>query len=152
MFLKQKRCGLIKGCGCVDGRPQKLWKTKEEITSPTITVESLLISCVIDVIEGRDVVTIDIPSAFMQAMIDKVVHIKFNNELIDLQCQVDMSLKKYVTYEHGKRVLYAKLNKALYGTVQASRLFWERPSLKKTVLSETPTISAWLTRQSTRNR
>jgi hypothetical protein len=36
MFLKQKRCGLIKGCGCVDGRPQRLWKTKEETTSPTV--------------------------------------------------------------------------------------------------------------------
>ena len=80
MFLK-KRCGLIKGCGYIDGRPQKLWKTKEETTSPTVTVEWLLIS---SVMEGRDVATIDIPSAFMQAFINKVVHIKFDSKLIDL--------------------------------------------------------------------
>ena len=100
-----------------------MWKTKEQTTSPTETVESLLISCVIDAMEGQDIVTIDIPSAFMQAFIDKVVHIKFDNELIDLLFQVDISLKKYISYKHGKRVLYTKLKKALYSTIQASRLF-----------------------------
>ena len=98
MFLKQKRCGLIKGRRCVDGQPQKLWKTKEQKTSPTVSVKSLLISCVIDAMEGRDIATIDILSAFMQAFINEVVHIKFNNELIDLLCQVDISLKNtYLT-------------------------------------------------------
>ena len=29
MFLKEKRCGKIKGRGCADGRKQRLWKTKE---------------------------------------------------------------------------------------------------------------------------
>jgi Reverse transcriptase (RNA-dependent DNA polymerase) len=128
MFLKQKRCGLIKGRGCVDGRPQRLWKTKDQTTSPTVSIEALLISCMIDAMEGRDVATIDIPSAFMQAFIDETIHIKFDNELIDLLCEVDPSLKQFVSYENGKRVLYTKLNKALYGTVQASRLFWERLS------------------------
>jgi hypothetical protein len=75
MFLKQKRCGMIKGRGCVDGRPQRLWKTKDETTSPTVSIESLFISCMIDAMEGRDVATIDIPSAFMQAFIDEIVHI-----------------------------------------------------------------------------
>ena len=55
MFLKQKRCGMMKGRGCVDGRPQRLWKTKEETTSPTVSIESLFISCMIDAMEGRDV-------------------------------------------------------------------------------------------------
>jgi hypothetical protein len=128
MFLKQKRCGLIKGRGCVDGRPQRLWKSKQDTTSPTVMIESLFLSCVMDAYEKRDVATIDIPSAFMQAFIDELVHIKFNDEIIDLLCEVDPSLKQYITYENGKRVLYTKLNKALYGTVQASRLFWERLS------------------------
>jgi hypothetical protein len=128
MFLKQKRCGLIKGRGCVDGRPQRLWKNKQDTTSPTVMIESLFLSCVMDAYEKRDVATIDIPSAFMQAFIDELVHIKFDDEIIDLLCEVDPSLKQYVTYENGKRVLYTRLNKALYGTVQASRLFWERLS------------------------
>ena len=34
MFLKDKRCGTMKGRGCADGRKQR--KTKEETSSPTM--------------------------------------------------------------------------------------------------------------------
>ena len=128
MFLKEKRCGRIKGRGCADGRKQRLYKTKEETSSPTVSIEALLLSCMIDAMENRDVATLDIPGAFMQAMIDEELHIKFDEELIDLLCQVDPSLSQYVTMEGGRRVLYTKLNKALYGTVQASLLFWKKLS------------------------
>ena len=36
MFLKQKRDDTIKGRGCVDGRKQRDWMTKEETASPTV--------------------------------------------------------------------------------------------------------------------
>ena len=65
MFVKQKRCGKIKGRGCTDGHEQKVYKTKEEKSSPTIHVESLFLSCTIDALEKRNVVTMDIPGAFM---------------------------------------------------------------------------------------
>jgi hypothetical protein len=125
MFLKEKRGGQIKGRGCADGRKQRLWKTKEETTSPTVCIEALYISCMIDAMEHCDITTLHIPGAFMQASIDEEVHVKFDKELVDLLCQVDQLLNKYVTMEGSQRVLYTKLNKALYGTVQASRLFWE---------------------------
>ena len=48
MFLKEKRCGCIKGCGCADGREQRLHKTKEDMSSPTVSIEVLLLSCMID--------------------------------------------------------------------------------------------------------
>ena len=51
IFLKQKRCGRIKARGCADGRKQKLSKTKEESSSPTIYIESLFLSCIIDALE-----------------------------------------------------------------------------------------------------
>jgi hypothetical protein len=34
MFLKEKRCGRIKGCGCADGRKQRLYKSKDETRAP----------------------------------------------------------------------------------------------------------------------
>ena len=80
MFLKEKRCGRIKGRGCADGRKQRLYKTKEETSSPTVSIEAILFSCMIDAMEGRDVATLDIPGAFMQAMIDEEVHIKFDGD------------------------------------------------------------------------
>jgi hypothetical protein len=109
MFLKEKRCGRIKGRGCADGRKQRLYKTKEETSSPTpISIEAVLFSCMIDAMEDCDVATLDIPGAFtrcMQAMIDEEVHIKFDGKLIDLLCQVNPSLSKFVGMENGKKVL-----------------------------------------------
>ena len=102
--------------------------TKADTSSPTVSIESLLLSCMIDALEGRDVATCDIPGAFMQADIDEEIHVKFDGELVDLMIQNDPNLAQYVAIENGKRVLYTLLNKALYGTVQASLLFWKRLS------------------------
>jgi hypothetical protein len=62
----------------------------------------------------------------MQADINEELHILFEGELVDLLIQVELSFREYVTYNQGKKTLYASLNKALYGTVQASLLFWQR--------------------------
>ena len=73
MFLKKKRCGRIKGRGCADGRKQREHTPKEDASSPTVAIESLMLSCAIDAMEGQDVATVDIPGAFMQADMDKLV-------------------------------------------------------------------------------
>ena len=128
MFLKQKRCGKIKGRGCADGRKQKLYKTKEEASSPTIHIESLFLSCIIDAFEKREVATLDIPGAFMQADIDELIHVKLVGELADLLCKVDPSYHQFITYEGKQKVIYTELDKALYGTIQAALLFWTKLS------------------------
>jgi hypothetical protein len=89
MFLKQKRCGKIKGRGCADGRKQRLYKTKEESSSPTISIEALFLTCMIDAMEDRYMVTCDIPGAFMHADIDELIHIKLEGELVDLLIRLD---------------------------------------------------------------
>ena len=65
MFLKQKRCGKIKGRGCADGRKQRATTKKEDASSPTMAIESVMLSCTIDAMENRDVATVDIPGSFM---------------------------------------------------------------------------------------
>ena len=125
MFLKQKRCGRIKGRGCADGRKQRLWKSKEETSSPTISVEALFITCLIDAKEGRDIATCDVPSAFMHADIDEVIHLCLDGEIAELLLKVDPSYAKYATKEKGKTVIFTELSKALYGTLQAALLFWK---------------------------
>jgi hypothetical protein len=125
MFLKQKRCGRIKGRGCADGRKQRAWKTKEESSAPTVAIESLFLSATMDAKERRDVATADIPGAFMQADIDEVVHVRLEGPLARLLVKVNEDLySKYVVMEKGKPVIYVKLLKALYGTLQAALLFW----------------------------
>ena len=127
MFLKEKRSGVIKGHGCADGRPQRLHMTKEESSSPTVAIESVILSCVIDALEGRDVATVDIPGAFMQADMDEEVHIKLEGPMADILIKLDPKFySQYVVIENGKRVIYAVLLKALYGTLRAALLFWQK--------------------------
>ena len=45
MFLKEKRSGVIKGRGCVNGRPQRLHMTKEETSSPTAQLNLSFVLC-----------------------------------------------------------------------------------------------------------
>jgi hypothetical protein len=102
----------------------RVYKTKADTSSPTVSIEALLLSCMMDALEERDITTCGIPGAFMQADIDEEIPVKFDDELIDLLLKVDPTLKQYVAVEHGKKVLDALLNKALYSKVQASLLFW----------------------------
>jgi hypothetical protein len=126
MFLKQKRCGRIKGQGCANGRKQRIYKTKEETSAPTVSVESLFLSCVIDAKEQRKVVTCDIPGAFMQADINEVLHVRLKGPLAQLLTKVDPKLyTKFLSKENGKDVMYVRLAKALYGTLQVAMLFWK---------------------------
>jgi hypothetical protein len=126
MFIKEKQCGTIKGRGCADGRKQRLYKTKEETSSPTVRTESLLLSCVIDAKERRHVMTCDVPGAFMQVDVDEVVHVKLEGPLAELLAKVDPELyNKFLSKEKGKTVMYVQLQKALYGTLSAAMLFWK---------------------------
>jgi hypothetical protein len=126
MFLKKKRCGMIKGRGCADGRKQRLYKTKKETSAPTVAIEALMLSCTIDAMEKHTVVTCDIPGAFMQTDMDEVLHMKLEGPLAKLLTKVNPELySKYVEIENGKTVMYVKLKKALYGTLQAALLFWK---------------------------
>ena len=128
MFLKEKRNGDIKGRGCADGRKQRVYKTKEETSSPTVTTESFFISATMDAAEGRDVAFVDVPGAFMHAKMPEgeVVHIKLKGEMAMLLVKIDPALyKTYVVEEKGQPVIYAQLTKALYGQLEAALLFWK---------------------------
>jgi hypothetical protein len=130
MFLKQKRSGVIKGRGCADGRKQQEHLGKEDTSSPTVTTEGLMFSCIIDAKEGQDVATADIPSAFMQTNLNKMVHMRLDGAMAELLVKIDPKLyRKYLVQAGKKKVIYTiELQKALYGTLDASLLFWRKLS------------------------
>jgi hypothetical protein len=131
MFLTKKRCGRIKARGCADSRKQRETTSKADASAPTVSIEAVMLSAVIDATEGRDVATVDIPGAFMQADIDEIVHVKFEGEIAEMLVKLDPKLyRKYVRDENGKTVLYVELLKALYGTLKAALLFWKLLSSK----------------------
>ena len=127
MFLKKKRCGRIKGRGCADGRKQRLTTNKDDVSAPTVSTEALMLTCAIDALEERDVATVDVPAAFMQAdMEGDDVNMKLEGQMVHLLAKLDPTLyRKFVIDEGGKPVLYVQLKKALYGTLQGAMLFWK---------------------------
>ena len=65
----------------------------------------------------------------MQADMDALVHVRFTSTMVDLLVQIDAGLyEPYVTYERKEKVIYVELLKALYSTLCAARLFWEKLS------------------------
>ena len=66
LFLKLKHDATIKG-RMVAGRDKQCgYIPKEEATSPTASLESVLLTAVIDAKEGQDIAICDVPNAFIQ--------------------------------------------------------------------------------------
>ena len=92
MFLKRKRSGKMKGRGCADGRPQREYITKEESSLPTVSLYALMGSCLIDAMDGKKVITVDIPGAFLQGDWPQDEHpryIMFEGIIIDMICKIN---------------------------------------------------------------
>ena len=96
-----------------------------------MATESVFLTAVIDALEGRDVAVLDVPGAFMQADMDKLVHVRFTGKMVDLLLEIDQNMYgPCVTKEGKETVMYVELLKALYGTVRAAQLFWEKLTKK----------------------
>ena len=127
VLIKEKRSGEIKGRACTDGRKQRLYIPPEDTKSPTVSTESLFLSCLIDAVEKRSIATCDIVGAYLNAeMVDKV-YIVIRQKMMDMLLAVNG--KKYRAFVHitvkGDRLLYVLSGKVLYGCLKSARLFWE---------------------------
>ena len=66
IFLTEKYDGIIKGQSCENGSIQQDWTTKEEVSSQTVALESVILTAVIKTNEKREVAIVDITNAFIQ--------------------------------------------------------------------------------------
>ena len=123
--MKEKRDCSLKGRSVADGRKQRGLYPKEETTSPTVSIDALFLSLLIDSWEEREVATADVPGAYLLADMPDRVIVRYKNEMVDIICSVDPSYKKYVVSEGKDRVLYLSLLKALYGCVQSALLWYD---------------------------
>ena len=88
--------------------------------------------CVMGAMEGRKVVTCDIPGALLQSYLpeDDDCYIKFKGMMVEMLCEIDLTYKSKVLYakDGQRRFLYGKLEKAVYGTILGAILFYNRLS------------------------
>ena len=127
VFLKEKRDGTIKGHKAAGGNKQRDFMSKEDVSSPTAATEAVLLSCITDAEEGRDVAAIDIPNAFMQTRTEDekdMAMIRVHGILADML--VDMApdaCRPHVTVDKkGVKHLMLQCLNAAHGAMTASLL------------------------------
>jgi hypothetical protein len=86
-----------------------------------------MLSAVQDAAKRRTEVVTDIPGAFLNAKLDKLVQMVLVGKLVDLLiAAVPGVYKKYATTNHkGKTMLYVILTRALYGCLKLALQFWK---------------------------
>ena len=112
-----------------DGSKQRTYDgyDKKDGASPTVLTESVFLIGVIDARERRAQAVIDVQNAFLQAKNDKSVLMLLRGKLAEMMVRIDPALyREYITYSNkGVPMLYVRLNKALYGMLQAALLFYK---------------------------
>ena len=120
----------MKGRAVAGGNKQRDYISKEDASSPTAATESILLISVIAAEEKRDVAIVDIPNAFIQTRVereeDKVI-IRVRGYLVDVLCKIWSGYKEYVTTNSkGEKQLLLQCENAIYGTIIASLLFYNK--------------------------
>jgi hypothetical protein len=131
MFLKEKRDGKTKARTVAGGNKQRGYIQKEDASSPTVATESVLLTCIVDAEEGRDVAVIDVPNAFIQTRVENekdMAFIKIRGVLVDILVDIAPEVyKSYVTKDKkGVEQLLVQCQNALYGTMVASLLYYRK--------------------------
>ena len=97
-----------------NGKPTREWLSREESASPTASLEGLVITGVIDTHEGRDIMSSDIPNAFIQAELNRNgkerIIMKITGVLVDILIKV--APNEYtgsVVMEKGQKVIYVEI-------------------------------------------
>jgi hypothetical protein len=131
MFIKQKRDGKIKRRTVARGNKQCDYISKEDASSPTVATEAVIFSCIIDVKERRYVAVVCIPKVFVQTRVEKekdTDFIKIRGVLVDIL--VGIAPDVYTSYvsrdKKGMKQLLVQCQKALYGTMVASLLYYRK--------------------------
>ena len=101
-----KRTGEMKSRLCANGKKQRWYlKGDEDYSSPTAMLESIILTLVLEALEGRDVAIADVHGAYLHALMPKgkQVLLVLRDELVDIMCDVSPEYKKYVTFKGNKK-------------------------------------------------
>ena len=97
---------------------------KEDKSSPTVSLEALIISIAIGAAEGRCVILMDIPNAFVQTEVgdnkdgDQIILI-LRDEIALILVDLDPDVyRDALEFHNGRPVLYLHMQHAIYGMLQ----------------------------------
>jgi hypothetical protein len=131
VFVERKRDGILKARTVAGGNKQRGYILKEDASSPTVSNEAVMLTCVIDADENRDVAIVDIPNAFVQTVVEDEkdrVFVRIRGPLVDILASIAPDVYgEYVTIgKKGEKQLLVQCLTALYGTMVASLLYYKK--------------------------
>ena len=112
---------------CVDGSRQD-HSMYEDVSSPTATCASVLSCAAIAAAEHRHVMTVDVKGAFLHADMKAtgvIVHVQLDKVMTQFLVELDPTYAEFVR-DDGTCVV--ELDKALYGTIEAAKLWYDNIS------------------------
>ena len=129
MLLTRKRSGKTKGRLAYNGKKTRNWISHEDKSSPTVHTEALFLTVAVDAHQRRDIMSLDIPNAYIQTQLpekkrgERVV-MKIRGLLVEWLVTIDpISYAPFVVMERGVKTLYLLICKAIYGMLEAG-LHW----------------------------
>ncbi|CAJ1947507.1 unnamed protein product [Cylindrotheca closterium] len=115
MLLAEKQFKkTIKGCLVFRGDGTREWLLREDTASPTASQEAITTTCVIDTHEGRDVMTLDVPNAFIQTYMPEAkegedrVYMKITGMMVQILIDMAPEYREYIVLENRKGVIYVR--------------------------------------------
>jgi hypothetical protein len=123
-FLKEKRDSTLKTRVCADGSSQER-SANEDISSRTVSIESIFAIAAVNAHQGRRVRTFDIEGAYLHAKLDKDIYMDLEPSLSKILVSLKPDYKRFLDPRGGLRV---KLDRALYGLIESAKLFYEHIS------------------------
>jgi hypothetical protein len=120
LFLKEKRDGTLKSRLVADGRMQDR-SSEPDTSSPTVATESLFMIAAMNAVEEREVVTIDIEGAYLHADMNTFLIVEVSGKVAEVLSRAYPRI--YGGFMRNGR-LYLRLKKALYGTIEAAKLWY----------------------------
>jgi hypothetical protein len=108
----------------VAGGDQQDKSLYDELSSATVSTSSVFTLASIAAYEKRSVAVVDIAGAFLNASMKESipVHMRLDRTMSDFLITLD---KTYQAYQDGQGGLTVRLEKALYGCVESSSLWYE---------------------------
>jgi hypothetical protein len=133
IFIEHKRDGKIKTRKVIGGNKQHDYITKEDVSSPTVSAEAVMLTCIINAVKDRDIAVVDIPNAFAQTVVSEEdaehrVIVCIRGPLVDILVSIapDVYGPYVSTNKSGQEVLMVECLNAVYGLMVAALLYYKK--------------------------
>ena len=89
-----------------ESKQRRFLKESEIVASPTLSLDGLIGLTLVNVYEGRDVATCDVPGAFLHPDLPpgKRLFLVLRGQIVDIICDFNPEYRQHVITQRGKEI------------------------------------------------